>query len=136
MDGNVKSVEEVLYEEALSECSAMAGMKLGSEEHTKTAKVVNDMMDRLIKLEEVKNEQRRLDIEEQKAYIEERKVDSDKINQWIRNGITLVTFGVSVMVTVWANEDSKLFEQGYTHTTEAGRTSTRRLLTLLDKFKI
>ena len=136
MDEKVKSVEEALYEEALSEYTAMAEMELGSDEHTKTAKVANDMMDRLIRLEEVKNEQRRLDIEEEKNDVEKRKVDNDKINQWIRNGLTLVTFGVYAGIQIWAYKDSQLFEQGYTQTTESGRTSTRKLLTLLDKFKV
>lgn len=126
---------ELVNKEVESEVKSIGSMELGADEHVKTAKVANDMMDRLIKVDEIENEKRKLDLEERKLDIEEQKVENDKRNNKIKNVLSGIAFVTSLGVTIWANIDSKRFELGSTHTTEAGRGSTRKLLNLLDKFK-
>ena len=83
-------------------------------------------------------EQERLDKEASRKLEEDLKLkelaENKKDRIW-KNAITIGTCLLYTGVTIWANIDSKNFEKDFTHTTEPGRTSTRRLLGLLDKFK-
>ena len=131
-----------LKDEVMSEIEGVSTMTLGSAEHGHTVEAVNGMIDRLVKLEQVETDKRKLDLESEKLRLEEEKRDLEELkvnnearNNKIRNVITVATTVLTVGVTIWANVDSKRFEQGFTHTTEAGRTSTRKLLGLLDKLK-
>ena len=137
-----KDLEQNLYEETLSEVAEMGNMELGSNAHVKTAKVVNDTIDRLNEAKRIENQSRQLDIEAEKNEIEREKneIEREKIaNEKRFNKIKTVgswiLFIATTGVTIWANKDSKRFEEGYTHTTEAGKSSTRNLLNLMDKFK-
>lgn len=129
------SIERIMYEEIQKEFEEMGKMELGSEQHVKTAQVVNNTMDRLNKIDEIKNETLKLAIEERKLDIEEERIELEKKENLFKHLMTGTMFVLSLGVTIWANLDSKAFETENTHTTEAGRASTRRLLSLLDRFK-
>lgn len=130
-----KELENVVYEEVLSELSEISKMEMGSDQHVKSAQVVNGMIDRVHESKKLENETLRLELEAEKLKIEDEKNRNEKTNNVVKNILTGVTFVGSVIVAVWANLDSKAFEKDYTHTTEAGRASTRKLLGFLDKFK-
>lgn len=130
------SVEKTMYEEAQSEFKEAGKMKLGSEDHVKTIAAANATVDRLNEIEKIKVEKRKLDVEERKLDIEERKLEHDKKDRFIKNALTIGIFAASTIVTIWANYDSKKFEGAYTHTTEAGRGSERKLLNFMDKVRI
>ena len=129
------SVENVMYEEAKKEFEEVGKMELGSEAYVKTVQGANSMVDRLNEAAKIENETRKLDIEERRLDIEEKKNEVEKKDKFIKNAISVGTSVLYVGVTIWANVSSKRFEQGFTHTTEAGRNSTRKLLGLLDRFK-
>ena len=130
------SIERTMRDEANKEFEEMGKMKLGSEEHVKTANVANTTVDRLNEIEKINIEHRKLDIEEQKIEIEKKKLENDKKNNLVRYVLTGAIFVVSTGVTIWANIDSKRFEGSFTHTTASGRNSERKLLSLLDKVRI
>ena len=130
-----RELEDILYEELENELSEFNRMNLGSDDYVKTAKSTTDMIDKLNESEKIKNEKRRLDIEERKLDIESERNVIEKRNGLTKSIVTGLMFAISTGVTIWANIDSKRFEQDYTHTTEAGRGSTKKLLGLLDKFK-
>lgn len=130
-----KELENAVYEEVMNELGEISKMELGSEEHVKSAQVVNGMVDRLHESKKLENETLKLELEAKRLEVEEEKNRNEKNNNVVKNVITGVTFVGSVVVAVWANLDSKKFEMGFTHTTEAGRASTRKLLGFLDKFK-
>ena len=130
-----KDLENLLYGEVEDELGEIANMKLGSDEYTKTTNAVNGMIDRLHESKKIENETLRLEIEKDKIEIEKEKNHNDNTNNVVKNIITATTFVLSAGVAVWANIDSKRFEKGFTHTTEAGRASNRIILNILDKFK-
>lgn len=132
----MSNVERAMRDEANKEFEELGKMKLGSEEHVKTANVANSTVDRLNEMEKINIEHRKLDIEERKLDIEEKKLENDKKNNLVKNVLTGTIFVVSTGITIWANIDSKKFEGAFTHTTEAGRGSERKLLSLLDKVRI
>ena len=130
-----KDLENAVYEELMAELEGISKMELGKDEHTKTAQVFNTMIDRVHESKKLENEAFRLELEEQKLKIEEERNRHEKFNDVVKHVITGVTFVGTIAVTVWANIDSKKFEMGYNHTTEAGRASTKKLLGFLDRFK-
>lgn len=130
-----RELEDLMYEELENELAELSKLNLGCDEHVKTTKATTDMIDKLNESEKIKNEKRRLDIEERKLDIESERNVIEKRNGLTKSIVTGLVFAISTGVTIWANIDSKRFEQGYTHTTEAGRGSTKKLLGLLDKFK-
>lgn len=130
-----KELENVVYEEVLSELGEISKMELGKDEYVKTTQGVNSMIDRLHESKKLENEALKLELEAERLKVEAEKNRNEKSNNVVKNILTGVTFAGSVIVAVWANLDSKSFEKNYTHTTEAGRASTRKLLGFLDKFK-
>lgn len=116
------TVEKVLYEEVIDDYERLGEMDITSEEYAKAVASANSIVDRL-------NEMDRIKLEREKAKDEKR-------DRLIKNIITGVSFGIATCVTIWANVDSKRFEMGNTQTTDAGKASTRRLLSFMDKVKI
>lgn len=129
------SIKQTLTEEVLNEYDEIAKMKLGSDEYVKTVQGVNSMVDRLNDLEKNENDSIKLELEADKLKLEQERLAFDKKGQKIGNIIKVTLFGVCTAVTIWANIDSKKFEMGYTHTSSAGRESTKKLLSFMDKFK-
>ena len=128
-------VENVILEEVINEYGEISKMPIGNDEHVKAVNAANSMLDRLNESKKIAIEQRKLDIEEEKLEVENKKIESDKkgrIAGYVLNGLM---FAASMGVTLWGYVDSKKFEQGFTHTTEAGRQSNRNLLSFMDKFK-
>ena len=127
-------VETIMREEARRQYEEIGRMQLGSEEYSRAVKGANEMMDRLYEAEKIGNEAKRIEVEEQKAEMEKIRIETerrDRRTQLIVNGAIFV---ISAGITIWANVDSKVFERTDTHTTEAGRNSTRKLLGFMDKF--
>lgn len=122
------SIEKAMYDEVLSELEAVKEMELGSDQHVKTVGVVNSLVDRLGESQKLDNEARRLEIEAQR-------LEGEKKDRTIKNIITVGTNVLFLGVTIWANIDSKRFEQGFTHTTESGKNSSRTLVSLWNKIK-
>lgn len=133
----IMSVKKMLAEEIESKIESLKDLDHGSEEYHKGIDDVSKMLDKYIDMDKIDREYRdredsRINENANKA-LERR---SDRIERVLKYGLSGLTFGVSIFVTLWINKDSKMFEQeGYTHTTEAGRLSTRKLLNLLDKFR-
>lgn len=130
------SIERIVREEIESEIGELSKMELGTEEYARTVKGVNDFIDRLNESKKIELEAKKLEIEEDKNDIELQRVENDKKLRKIGYGVTIGTFIGAAAIQIWANIDSKHFEIGNTHTTEAGRSSTRKLLSWLDKVKI
>lgn len=129
-------VKRMVTEEVINEVEEIGKQELGTDVHMKTTQAVNNMMDRLIKVDEIENEKRKLDLEERKLDIEERKLEHDKRHDWWKIGVGLFTFGASMGFTYVGYKDNKRFEkEGFMPSTESGRIATKNLLNFFDKFK-
>lgn len=129
------SIEKVMYDEVLNELEQVKKMELGSDQHVTTVGVVNSMVDRLGESQKLDNEAKRLEIEEKKLSIEAQRLEGEKKDRTVKNILTIGTNVLFLGVTIWANIDSKRFEQGFTHTTESGKNSSRTLMSLWNKVK-
>lgn len=133
----MNNAERVIMEEVIEEFQSINKMELGSEQHVKTVQAANSMMDRLHKVEELRIEREKLELERSKIEVEEKKLSSDKKNSMVRNILTGASMIVFTGVTIWGYIDGKRFEaDGFTMTNESGKSSERRLLSLIDKVKI
>lgn len=125
-------VKELLEKEIVSQIEALDD----AEEYTVSVDDTVRLMDKLIEMERL--EQDRLDKEKSRRLEEDLKLkeiaESKKDRLW-KNALSIGTFAIGTVVTIWAYVDSKEFERGFTQTTEAGRTSTRNILGFLNKFK-
>ena len=123
------SVYRSMYEEVESNIGDIGKMELGSEQHIATVNCVNSMIDRLNECDKIKNEERKIDIEETR-------LASDQRGRLALNVITVTTTVAYVAVHVWTVLSDRKFEsEGFMHTSEAGRSSRRSLLSLMDKFR-
>lgn len=130
------SVYRSMYEEVENHISEIGKMELGSSEHVATVNCTNSMIDRLNECDKIKNEERKIDIEEKKLELEEARLASDQRGRLALNVITVATTVGYVAVHVWTVLSDRKFESGgFMHTSEAGRSSRRNLLSLMDKFK-
>lgn len=127
-------VYNTMYDEAQDHFEKVGKMELGSDEHVKTVNCANGIIDRLLKRDEIANEERKIALEEQKIEVELAKIASDNRNRNIATVVTLITTTAYVGVSVWTILSERDFEKaGYMLSSEAGRTSRRNLLNLLDK---
>lgn len=129
------SIKATMYEEVQNQYEEISKMELGSEQCVKAMNAINGTVDRLNEMEKLEIEDRKLDIEEQKLEIERERNENEKKDRLIKTAVGVGTFVLGTAVTIWGYVDSKHFEQGYTHTTNAGRESTRSLLNIMNKFK-
>lgn len=128
------SVYSKMYDEALNHYEKIGRMELGSDAHVKTVNCANEMMDRLIERDKIITEDRKLDIEEQKIDVEMAKIKNDSKNRKFTAVITAITTATYIGVHVWTVLSDRKFEaEGFMHTSEAGKSSRRSLLNLVDK---
>ena len=130
------SVYTKLYEETQHQYEEIGRMELGSDEHVKTVNCANSMTDRLLDRDRLLLEERKLDIEERKLELEQEKLQNERRGKWLPHVITVVTTGLCIGTQVWTVLSERKFEaKGLMLTSEAGRSSRRSLLSLVDKFR-
>lgn len=122
--------ETMLEEVIKNNFEMLKTMDVDSDEYEDAVDAQMRLVDRAIKLSQI-------DIEIEKANQENlaklKEMEDENKREKTRNIIKIAMFGVATVVTIWANIDSKRFEQGFTHTTASGRESQRKLLSFMDK---
>lgn len=93
-------------------------MEVGSEKYISTAKVLNDMSDRIIKIEEHETE-----VENQKndEKLRLKQMKQEQIDRYVKHGLTAVSIIGGLVLTVWGAKASWRFEETGTVTSTAGR---------------
>ena len=130
------SVYGKLYEETQHHIDEIGNMELGSDAHVKTVNCTGSMIDRLNEHRKIELEDRKLDIEERKLELEQARLKSEKRGRLVVNIITGVTTVGTIGVHVWTVLSDRKFESGgFMHTSEAGRSSRKTLLSLVDKIR-
>lgn len=131
------SVKDLLNDEVEKQLGSLEDLPFGSEEHHRGVQDTSVLLDKLNDMNRIEREYQ----EKEKCRIEEedirrREIRDARIERALKYGLPFTLSLIYVGVNLWLNEDAKKFEiDGYTHTTEAGRGSTRKLFGLLDKFK-
>ena len=146
----MNEIKNSLKDEVLTELTNLSGMELGTEEYRVTIDGIVKLADRFIDLERVENEDvdkkarreledKRLEAEinkfeadiDEKIYDRElktRKMDDERMDQWIKNGIAVFGIVVPLGVTIWGTVKTLKFEQEGTVTSMIGRGFINKLL--------
>ena len=93
-------------------------MEVGSEQYISTAKVLNDMSDRIIKIEEHETEVENQKIDEK---LRLKQMKQEQIDRYVKHGLTAVSVLGGLIITVWGAKASWRFEETGTVTSTAGR---------------
>lgn len=122
----------VMQEEVTTEIEELGKMKLGSEEHVKTAEVVTKLCDRIIELKKFELDVNKatddVDAKTTSLRIEAEKAKFEKHDARVKNGIAVGTTILTLGVTVGATIYSWIKEDGGTMTFTAGKEAMRSLL--------
>ena len=108
-------VRELLNEEIRTELEAIGEMEqVGGDEYESAVRGVTQLTDRLIKMEELD--------------VEKKKVDVDRKDKLIRNVITVVTAAAGMFITLKSEKRAYKFEEVGTITTKPGNKALDRAL--------
>lgn len=122
-------------EEVITELDVVGKMALGEDEYSKTVTGMNAMTDRIIKMEEIELEERRLEVEAAKVEVEREKTKGEKFINVLKTVGEWAIFLASMGVTICAYDDHKRFEREYSDTTTGGKHATKNLLTAMERWK-
>lgn len=112
-----------------SELGALAGMEVGSESYKATVDGLGKLLDRAIELERLEQEWEEKTITRKaEEEFKNRQLKEEKIDRWIRNGLTVTGIVVPTLLTVWGTVVSLNFEKEGTVTTGIGRGFINKLL--------
>lgn len=112
------NIETKLNEELVDELDHLSKMEVGSEEYTKTVEGWTKLADRAIEMERLNSENAD----------KERTREEERIDRWIRHGLTAFGIILPVAVTIWGTVKSFEFEKEGTITTLMGRGFMNKLL--------
>lgn len=128
MDTEVRDFEQVMVEEAQAEFEEAGKMALGSKEHEATVKTATMITEQLNEMNRIKNEAKKLEIEEKKAKNDKFKVIVDGT---VKVGTTVLAGALFLGAYVMDRKDDR---DGILTTSERGRQAKRSLFSGLSKF--
>lgn len=123
------NIEILLREEIASEMKKLEGMEVGSDQYKATIEGITKMADRLIELEKNEAERvERIDSRVMDDIFKRDQLKADNRDRLIKNGLTLLTLGVTTATAIWGTIKSFEFEKEGTITTIFGRGWLNKLL--------
>lgn len=128
------SLETIVKQEVENEYSRIGKMQLGSDEYVKTVEGCDKMLASLATIEKNRLAERELELQEQKLEEEKTRAEKSHKIELLKVGATILTFAGSLACYIWGATSSREFEREDSHTTEAGRSSERKVLGLMDRF--
>lgn len=115
------NIEALLKEEIQSEFETLKTVNMGSEEYKTAVDGLTKLVDRAIEIEKFNAEREDNDLKQEQ-------MKDEKIDRWIKNGLTLAGIIVPTGLTVWGTLKSFKFEETGTITTMMGRGFINKLL--------
>ena len=115
------NIETLLKEEIQSEFETLKTVNTGSEEYKATVDGLTKLVDRAIEIEKFNAEREDNDLKREQ-------MKDEKIDRWVKNGLTFVSVAVPAALTVWGTYKTLKFEETGTITTMMGRGFINKLL--------
>lgn len=125
------NTEVLLNEVITNNLERLNEMEAGTEEYDKIVNSVTKLMDRFIEIDKLNIEhEEKIDIQKTDTELKLKQMKDDRIDRWVRNGITLVSVGGGLILTYWGSKKSWKFEETGTITSTAGREFMKKLFHL------
>lgn len=125
-------IKKLVDEEVVDELERLRGMAVGSDEYKATLPEFTKLLDRSIEMEKLDREHK-LKEETQKFEndLKIKQMKEDRIDRLVKNIMTGVSIGGTLLLTIWGTNKTLRFEEEGTITTTAGRKFTGKLFSWL-----
>lgn len=122
-------IETKLHEEIAKELEELGKMQLGTEEYKGTVDGVSKLMDRAIEIEKLDIEtQDKADARHTEEDLKLKQMRDENKDRIVKNCISVLSFVVPTIVTIWGTIKTIEFEKEGTITTIMGRGFINKLL--------
>ena len=121
-------IKTILNEEIEDELNELADKDLGSEEYKSSVDGITKLIDRKIEIERLErefNEREQARVQEHELNVKQ--ATDERIDRYVKNGITVATIVTSTLLTVWGTYKTFKFEEEGSITTSMGRGFINRL---------
>ena len=116
---------EMLDEEIQAGLEAMGGIEgVNIQEYGDAVNNVTKLMDRQIEMKKLVIEETKLEHEKE---VESKKMKSENIDRWVKNGLGAIGTIGGIVLTVWGTKKTFQFEETGSITSSAGRKFIDRL---------
>ena len=125
-------IDDLLLEEIEQEFNDLKDVEMGSEKYKASVDGLAKLVDRAIELRKIdadrNDKESELDIRSKDLELREQRDKYDKIDQLIRNGISIAGIVIPTVVTIWGTLKTFQFEEEGSITTNIGRGFINKLL--------
>ena len=125
-------IDDLLLEEIEQEFNDLKDVEMGTEKYKASVDGLAKLVDRAIELRKIDSDRNdkesELDIRSKDLELREQRDKYDKIDQLIRNGISIAGIVIPTVVTIWGTLKTFQFEEEGSITTNIGRGFINKLL--------
>ena len=122
-------IEALLKREIEDEFEVFQNMTLGTEDYKMTIDGLTKLLDRHIELKKVDyDHEEKAKNREYDNQLKIKQMEEDRKDRWIKNGITIASFVIPSLITIWGTKKSFEFEKTGTITTIMGRGFLNKLI--------
>ena len=125
-------IDDLLLEEIEQEFNGLKDVEMGTEKYKASVDGLAKLVDRAIELRKIDSDRHdkesELDIRSKDLELREQRDKYDKIDQLIRNGISIAGIVIPTVVTIWGTLKTFQFEEEGSITTNIGRGFINKLL--------
>ena len=125
-------IDDLLLEEIEQEFNSLKDVEMGTEKYKASVDGLAKLVDRAIELRKLDSDRNdkesELDIRSKDLELREQRDKYDKIDQLIRNGISIAGIVIPTVVTIWGTLKTFQFEEEGSITTNIGRGFINKLL--------
>ena len=125
-------IDDLLLEEIEQEFNGLKDVEMGTEKYKTSVDGLAKLVDRAIELRKIdadrNDKESELDIRSKDLELREQRDKYDKIDQLIRNGISIAGIVIPTVVTIWGTLKTFQFEEEGSITTNIGRGFINKLL--------
>lgn len=119
----------LLETEIQDELEKLNDMEVGTEKHKMAVDDIAKLFDRAIELDRLEIEQaEQIKNREIETELRQKQMKEDKVDRWVKNGLTAAGIVLPIGVTIWGTLKSLKFEEEGTVTTIMGRGFINKLL--------
>ena len=125
-------IDDLLLEEIEQEFNGLKDVEMGTEKYKASVDGLSKLLDRSIELRKIdydrNDKESELDIRSKDLELREQSDKYEKIDQLIRNGISIAGIVIPTVVTIWGTLKTFQFEEEGSITTNIGRGFINKLL--------
>ncbi len=122
-------IEALLENRIQHDFEQLKNMEVDSESYKATVDELVKLLDRNIEIKKVNNDiQDKTESRKVETELKREELETNKKDQWIKNGLTAASIGLPLLVTIWGVYKTFEFEKEGVVTTIMGRSFINKLM--------